>query len=293
MYKTIHTVVFQAREGGGNPCPVTLEADGLTTEQMQAMTRDFGVESAFLMRPTRSDCHVRARYFVPLHEMEMCIHATVACATVLAEEMLVTDSPIVIETVLGPVQVSWERREDGIDVGVEQFLPKFQPRNPTREEICRVLRIPETALAEGPIQSAATSRFKLIVPLASREILNALEPDFEALWELCDQYETTGFYPFAREEQAEGTVFFARQFPKRAGYNEDPATGVAASALSAYLAQHQIVPIQAGWNSFTIFQGEAMGRPSVIGADVFVEAGRITRTRVRGRAQRTALPERV
>ena len=61
MPETIHTVVFQARDGGGNPCPVTLDADGLSVEEMQAMTRGWGEESAFLMHSDRPDCTLRAR----------------------------------------------------------------------------------------------------------------------------------------------------------------------------------------------------------------------------------------
>lgn len=284
MLKTINTVVFQAREGGGNPCPVTLEAEGLTAEQMKAMTQEFGVESAFLMRSERPDCHVRARYFVPHHEMEMCVHATIACATVLVEEGLVQTSPIVIETALGPVQVSWTRNGGAVDVSVEQFLPRYLAPNPTPEEVCQVLHIPAEALMQAPIQSVATSRFKLMVPLAEREVLDSLDPDFEALWDLCDRYETTGFYPFAVEQRQSGPLLFARQFPKRAGYPEDPATGVAASALGAYLVQHRLLPVQEGWNCFTVMQGEAMGRPSIIQSDVLLEAGEITRTRIRGNA---------
>lgn len=58
MFETIHTFVFQTREEGGNPCLVTINADELTADQMQAMTHDFGVESAFLMKPTRTDCKI-------------------------------------------------------------------------------------------------------------------------------------------------------------------------------------------------------------------------------------------
>lgn len=47
LLETIHTFVFQTREEGGNPCPVTINADELTADQMQAMTHDFGTESAF------------------------------------------------------------------------------------------------------------------------------------------------------------------------------------------------------------------------------------------------------
>ena len=59
---------------------------------------------------------------------------------------------------------------------------------------------------------------------------------------------------------------------------------MAASALAAYLVKHQQVLVWDGWNCFTVFQGERMGRPSVIYADVFVENGNITRTRIRGNA---------
>lgn len=286
MYKTFHTVVFQAQEGGGNPCPITLDADSLTGDEMQEMARNFGEESAFLMAPSRPDCDIRARYFVPLHEMEMCIHATVGSATLLVERGDVRTSPIWFETCLGPVQVDWSRKDDGIDVGVHQFLPKFMDRNPTAQEVCRVLGIGPEALGEGPIQSVSTSRWKLIVPLRSRAVLDGLQPDFPALWDLCGQYGTTGFYPYALDWDERGApVFFARQFPKRAGYNEDPATGVAASALGAYLAQVQVLPTVEGWNRYTVMQGFAMGRPSVIHSEVQLQNGDITGTRVQGRAR--------
>lgn len=121
-----------------------------------------------------------------------------------------------------------------------------------------------------------------MVPLCSKAVLDGLQPNLELLWTLCDHHETTGFYPFV---QGENGRLYARQFPKRAGYNEDPATGVAASALAAYLVDHRQVLVQNGWNCFTVFQGEAMGQPSVIYADVFVEDGKIIRTRIRGNAK--------
>lgn len=50
--------IVALQEEGGNPCLVTINADELTADQMQAMTHDFGVESAFLMKPTRTDCKI-------------------------------------------------------------------------------------------------------------------------------------------------------------------------------------------------------------------------------------------
>lgn len=302
--ETVWTVVFREKEGGGNPCPVTLEADELIGEQMQEMARKFGVECAFLMRPSRRDCDVKARYYVPNHEMEMCIHATIGSTAVLVERGLISKSPIVFETFYGPVSVEWERVDGQIQVGVYQFLPTFQvpETDDLRVEVCRALNIPQEELGDGPIESVATSREKLIVPLKHKKALYALAPDFEYLWKLCDRYGTTGFYPFVQESDETGEedgIFYARQFPKRAGYNEDPATGVAASALGAYLTRQKLErpaqgdgPIRTvnnavceGWQTFVIKQGEAMGRPSVLLSDCFVKHGRITRTRVRGSAE--------
>lgn len=284
--QTYHTVVFKAAPGGGNPCPVTLDADALTAEQMQEMTRGFGVESVFLMRPTRPDCDVRARYFVPMHEMEMCVHATIGSATVLVEKGFITKTPIFYENAFGRMQVDWSREGETLHVSVHQFLPRFSESAPTADEVCAALRIAPEQLAPFPICSAATSRMKLIVPLRSREVLDALEPDFETLWALCDRYETTGFYPFAMEQGTDGTpVFYARQFPKRAGYPEDPATGVAASALGAYLAANRVVPLHEGENRFTVMQGFAMHRPSVICSEVFIENGSVTAACVSGSAE--------
>lgn len=284
--QTYQTVVFRASEGGGNPCPVTLDADALTTEQMQAMTHDFGFESVFLMQPDREDCDIKARYFVPLHEMEMCVHATIGSATALVEMGRFVESPIYYETAFGKVQVDWEHAGDTLRVSVHQFLPRFAAYNPTEEEVCAALRIAPEQLAPHPICSAATSRMKLIVPLRDRQTLDSLEPDFEALWSLCDKYDTTGFHPYAEEQGADGKlVFYARQFPRRAGYPEDPATGVAASALGAYLAENRLAPLHEGWNRFTVMQGFAMHRPSRIASEVQLENGRIIATRVTGSAE--------
>ena len=46
MHETVHTIVFEEKPGGGNPCPVTLFADDLSPEKRQALTAQFGQERA-------------------------------------------------------------------------------------------------------------------------------------------------------------------------------------------------------------------------------------------------------
>jgi PhzF family phenazine biosynthesis protein len=89
--------------------------------------------------------------------------------------------------------------------------------------------------------------------------------------------EVTGLYPFTRD--ASGADAAARQFPRDAGYDEDPATGVAACALGAYLTAASGAD---GWNTWTIAQGRAMGRPSLISAESLRTGDGIAATRVGG-----------
>lgn len=276
----VQTIVFPLEKNGGNPCPVVLHADPLSTDDMQALARELGHETAFVLQPTRSDCDVKLRFFVPLHEMEMCIHATIGSITVLVNHGMITQSPVIVETLLGPIKVEW-RAEETIEVSVEQFLPEVKDVKPTKEEISSALQIRVEQIGDLPIQSVSTSRHKLMIPIKTVATLNQLEPNYEELWRLCDDVGASGFYPFALDEN--GNVH-ARQFPKRAGYNEDPATGVAASALGAYLATHRVLEGDAGWQSYRIIQGVAMGRPSVIRSEVFIEDGKIKRTRIIGSA---------
>jgi predicted PhzF superfamily epimerase YddE/YHI9 len=118
------------------------------------------------------------------------------------------------------------------------------------------------------VHVVSTARAKTLVEVG--EELDALQPDFEALWAACEAMESTGAYVFNRE-------LSARQFPVRAGYPEDAATGVAASALAGFLAGEE-----PGWQEFSIAQGRAMGRPSRLFAAAHVRDGRVTATRVRG-----------
>ncbi|QBD76074.1 PhzF family phenazine biosynthesis isomerase [Ktedonosporobacter rubrisoli] len=287
QFPTIYTRVFEAQPGGGNPAPIVLNASLMKTEHMQELAAHFGVETVFVLNPSTANAATRLRYFVPKHEMEMCVHGTIGAVSALANQHLLTASPVHIETPLGPITVEWQQNSQGSEVTVEQFPATFASHNPSLGEVARVLHIPEEAihLAWGPIQSVSTSRAKLMVPLRDYHILDSLQPDFEALWQLCDTYQTTGFYPFTLQTREPGLQVEARQFPRRAGFNEDPATGVAACALGAYLTEHEILGKKTpGWHSFTIGQGYAMGRASRLLAEAYVANTTIKLTRIKGSA---------
>jgi trans-2,3-dihydro-3-hydroxyanthranilate isomerase len=291
--QVIWTSVFADGPGGGNPCPVVLGADTWTTDRMQQLAASFGFETAFAL-PSEAGADVRLRYFVPLHEMEMCVHATVAATVLLGRDGQLPRNPARVETPLGVIDVEWD--VDTSTALVHQFPPEFGPELAPyeRHRVLAALRLQDADLAAdvGPVQSVSTARAKLMVPVRDEAVLDGMTPDFDLLWTVCDELGVTGFYPFTLH--ARDADVAARQFPRRAGYDEDPATGVAAAALGAYLAVRAAALPSGQWRGWRIAQGRAMGRPSVLTAEAFLGdsagGGTVTATRVGGRMQEAAGP---
>ena len=245
--------VFSNGPGGGNPAPIVVDARELDSEAMRRIAATHGHESAFVL-PGRDGCDYHFRFFVPNHEMEMCGHATLGAVWLLGRLGRLPQNKVLIATLSGPV----EARVDGGQTSVSQ--PKGRCKNVEDVgAVLDVLGLRPSDLLDYPLQNAATSRVKTLVPLRSGEILHGLRPDYTRVATLCDQIGSTGLYPFAVDD-AEAAIFSARQFPRSSGYPEDAATGIAAAALAwstwelGLTSKHRVM----------VRQGEAMGRPSQI-----------------------------
>jgi PhzF family phenazine biosynthesis protein len=257
--------VFADGPGGGNPAPIVLEADGWPGKKMQEVARSSGHESAFVLSPPAgSSADFQFRFWVPEHEMEMCVHATVGAAWLLAETGKLTGPTATIATRSGLVRAEVKPDSSGRSrIRVSQPAARLEPLPRPEEDraaLLDVLGIPADALADRPIRNSTTSRTKTLVPLVDVAALDALDPRLEAVRALCDRLGSTGLYPYAVSD-AERT-FEARQFPRSSGYPEDPATGLAAAALAFSLLSDGL--IDESPEPVHIRQGRAMGRPSAI-----------------------------
>src|SRR5262245_4447518 len=77
--------VFTDRPLLGNQLAVFPDAQGLTTEQMQAIAREINFsESTFVLPAERPDTDIRMRIFTPAVEMPMAGHPTIGSAFALA-----------------------------------------------------------------------------------------------------------------------------------------------------------------------------------------------------------------
>jgi len=74
---------------------------------------------------------------------------------------------------------------------------------------------------------------------------------------------------------------YARVFAGDLAWDEDPATGSAALGTGVWLVASGLLPPDAT-SSYTVRQGEKMGRPSVLECTVTASGGRAERATVRG-----------
>ena len=281
-----HTRVFAAAPNGGNPCPVIPDAADLSDSEMLRFAKQFGLDTAFILPPKALQAHIRIRYFVPDHEMGVSGHATIAALTVALGLGLISKERVSVETTSGIFESQWQRGNGSkIVITVKQLAPSFGVEADT-VEVSKVLQAfpDEIDTTRSPIQSVSVSRAKLLIPVQDSRRLDRLSPDFEAMWKLCERLNVTGFYAFTRMPTRDRGDVDARQFPYRAGFPEDAATGVAAAALAAYLTRYDL-DCKEGEHAFQVGQGYAMGAPSRIEAVATCSGHEITGTAIGGSCQ--------
>lgn len=170
--------VFTVDGQGGNPCPIVVDASGMSASEMQDVARRHGHESGFVLPPESDDFDATFRFFVPNHEMEMCGHATIGALWLLARHGKLPGDTIRIATRSGPVTGFISRDRNGKPrVEITQPAGKTIPLTASqRDDVLRALAIGPDAIGAAAPCNAVTSRIKTLIPMRSPEALNALDP---------------------------------------------------------------------------------------------------------------------
>ena len=133
-------------------------------------------------------------------------------------------------------------------------------------------------------QKVSTGLTDIMMPVADEAELEKIAPDFPALTEHSRRYNVVGVHAFT-VNTADGMIH-ARNFAPLYDIDEEAATGTSNGALVYYLYRHGLVELD---KVYTVVQGEKMGRPSMISAQVilkdsqpFVKVGGPAVTLVRG-----------
>ncbi|MFB3854593.1 MAG: PhzF family phenazine biosynthesis protein [Vicinamibacterales bacterium] len=299
-YRYLHYDVFTAERFGGNQLAVLPHASGLSSEQMQAITREFNFsESTFVLPRVREDTDVRMRIFTPGREMPMAGHPTVGSTFALCHEGVIPAGQRrwVFGLNIGPtpVDIEWEGTTASF-VWMNQDMPRFGPQVGDASLAARSLGLDEEDLAKTglPVEQVSCGVPFVFFPVATRRAVDNARPNLEAFASLCRGAGTDdhAMFVFSAERSGDRATVYSRMFAPGLGVFEDPATGAASGPLGCYLVHHGVVrPEDAG--SIVSLQGVKMGRPSWIHIDVGIAGGTIDRVRVGGKAVLVAEGEMV
>ena len=287
MQRRYFTVdVFTDRAFGGNPLAVVLDAEGLSTAQMQAIAAEFNYSETTFVQPPRDRAHdAQVRIFTVRSELPFAGHPNVGTAYVLATQAARVPARLVFEEKAGivPVEILME---NGKVVGTELTAPlrlsKLTPFSAEQAAACISLTSADIRTDRHPPQIISVGLPFLVVELASREALRRAKPDAAAFAKTfpCDGSDAVYFY--TRDvPPAEACDLQARMFhPGSSGLSEDPATGSATAAAAALLAE--LSGERDGELKLRIGQGVDMGRPSLLLTRVVKAGGAVLSAHVGG-----------
>jgi len=269
--------VFTDRMFGGNPLAVVLDAEGLSTAQMQAIALEFNYsETTFVLPPDDPANTAKVRIFTPRTEVPFAGHPNVGTAFVLARESPFAAAAaasasgiFLFEEAAGLVPLTL-LREGGATVGAELRAPEalsrrsFVPREVAAA--CLSLDPRDIAMQVHAPQIVSVGLPFLVVELGSRDALRRSKPNVAAHADLLPLDGADAVFAYWRaadqSNASDETVLHARTFSPLDGIVEDPATGSACAAAIALLTT--LASGGRAERAWRIHQGVDMGRPSLL-----------------------------
>ncbi len=278
---------FTATPFTGNPASVVLGADGAGDGQLQAIAREFAhAETAFVLAPDGADHDVRLRFFNARKEAAFVGHATIAAHAVLLSQGLRVPGVLRQKSGTGIIEVDATRGAAGLMFEFRQGAPALDAPLPIKDalRVAQALRLPGELLhAQLPARVARKGNARLLLPVAGKDALERLQPDFEQLLALGAELKVEGFFVIAVSDPADGEMrTWSRMFCPALGIPEDPVSGNAHAMLAAHLWDQGM--LQPNAPRFVGFQGAQMRRPGQVRVQLDLDGRRMLAARIGGEA---------
>ena len=280
--------VFTDRRFGGNPVAGVPHADGLTTEQMQAIAGEFNLSETTFVLPPRDAAHTaEVRIFTPKAELPFAGHPNIGTAFALARIGRVygraVGDTLMFEEKAGRVPLDLLKDGDA-SIGARLTAPQLLSRG---EDVAADIVAAACAIAADDIETgrhlpcvAGCGTVFIFAELKSGRALEAAQPLTDIFARHFPIDGATGIHLYLRDG-AEGVDIRSRMFAPLHGVYEDPATGSANVALVGVLASLRPEPDLS--LHLRIAQGVEMGRPSLLEASAEKRSGKVVETRIGGR----------
>ncbi|MGH3743314.1 MAG: PhzF family phenazine biosynthesis protein [Mycobacteriales bacterium] len=263
--------VFTERAFAGNPLAVVLEGDDLSTQQCQAIAREFNLSETTFPMATATTADYRLRIFTPGAELAFAGHPSVGTAWLMRSLGRVSGSTVVQDCGAGLLPLSL--RADG-SVELTGGTPTVGPPLPAADLLSAV-GLDEKSRAPGVSARCAGTGSDFTYVCVTDDAVARARPGPDLVAALAP----TGGHGLFLFSWHDGAVH-ARMFAPGLGVGEDPATGSAATGLGAWLAAEGVVGD--GEASYVVEQGAEMGRPSTMRCAVVVRDGAAVECRVAG-----------
>lgn len=283
--------VFTDAVLSGNPLAIVLDSDGLDSETMQAIAREFNLSETVFVAPAVHAAHSGAlRIFTPAQELPFAGHPTVGTAVCLAERRFGEDcqrqeAVIVLEEKIGNVRcgVKLSNRSGFAEFDIPKLPEQISAELP-KGELADAIGLDAAELTfenHRPARWSAGLPFNFVPVSGLAALARAVSPPAGL-----DVFGELGVFVYTRETVGHDHHFSARMFAPDSGTIEDPATGSAAAAFAGVIRQFDDLPD--GTHELLIEQGYDMGRPSIIRTECLVDGGTLSGVRIGGHAVKIA-----
>ncbi|HDS1138591.1 TPA: PhzF family phenazine biosynthesis protein [Stenotrophomonas maltophilia] len=258
--------VFAPRPGSGNPLGAILDADALSSSQMQALAAWLNLsETVFFLRPSAPGADYHIRIFTPTRELAFAGHPSVGAAWAAVSCGLARprDGALLQQCAAGllPVRVSGPAEALNIQLASPPARQLATPADGAPEALLAL-----AASGQRPELWDNGARWWLL-PLRDAAAVRDLAPDMTALRDWSLATDATGVAVFA-DEAGTGHTRVVRAFcpADAASVPEDPVTGSANALIGAWLRQRDALPGSEG--RYVASQGREVGRDGRIQVQV-------------------------
>jgi len=287
-YRYLHYDVFTDTALEGNQLAVFPEPAGLTTDDMQRLTREMSFsECTYIFPAEAADTDIRMRIFTPGEELPMAGHPTIGSTFALAREGIIARGrqKFVFGLGVGPTPVSIEWKDDAIDfVWMTQKNPEYAGTVADKVRFAEAIGVGPGDLGTTLPEAVSCGNRFLIAPLSSRGAVDRVEINRPVYTACCATAGLTELplFIFTIDATAAAQIY-SRMLAPGLGVSEDPATGSASGPLGCYLHKHGLMPRERLAHIVSL-QGVKMLRPSRLHISIEGQGDAITRVRVGGRS---------
>ncbi|GAC1441732.1 MAG: PhzF family phenazine biosynthesis protein [Mycobacteriales bacterium] len=259
--------VFTDRAVAGNPLAVVMDADELSTEDLQSIARELNLsETSFPMAADVEGADYRLRIFTPAQELPFAGHPSVGAADVMLRLGRISPGRVVQSCGAGLLALEVGAGSVTLTGGEATWGEPIEAAG-----LLAAVGLTSADLDGVPRRVGCGIDFTFLPVRA--DALARIDADLRAV----AAFGGAGVSVFCWD----GKGARARVFAAGAGVPEDPATGSAGVALGGYLVVSGLVAGD-GTSSYDVTQGVEMGRPSLLHCTVTARGGRPVETTVSG-----------